>query len=102
MNSLLYYYPTIILGGGTGGNGGIDSATGANISKLIRDFIGPILLIVIGVVAITFLFKRQLTQFFQFMALAILVALLFYTPGVLPAIAGWVSRLFGVEPGTTT
>lgn len=100
MNSILYYYPTILAN--SPGGGGIDQATGQNIADLLRDFIGPILLIVIGIVAVTFLFKRQLTQFFQFMALAILVALLFYTPAVLPAIAGWISQLFGVQGGTDT
>jgi len=98
MNGILYHF-TDLIAVGPGGGSGIDSATGAGLANALRSFVGPILLIIIGIVAVTFLFKRQLTQFFQFMALAILVALLFYTPDVLPAIAGWISRLFGVEPG---
>ena len=101
MGTILMHFTDLVAAGGTGGSG-IDSTTGEGLASALRNFVGPILMIVIGIVAITFLFKRQLTQFFQFMALAILVALLFYTPGVLPAIAGWVSNLFGVEPGTTS
>lgn len=102
MNGFMYHMSdfigTIVMA--PKGGSGVNSETGSGIADALRAFVGPILLIVIGIVAVTFLFKRQLTQFFQFMALAILVALLFYTPNVLPAIANWIASLFTATPGT--
>lgn len=53
----------------------------------IRNFIGPILLLIISIVAITFLFKREMTQFVIFVVIAIVVALLFYAPTVVKNLA---------------
>lgn len=72
-------------------------------SKLVdavRLFIGPLLLFGIGVVAIKFLVQRQMTQFFQFMAIAVLILLLFYTPGVLTAIVEAIAGIFS-DSGAT-
>lgn len=46
---------------------------GGDIADTLRELIEPIVLLVMGVVAVTFLFKRQLTQFFQFAFLGVLV-----------------------------
>lgn len=59
-----------------------------------KAFIGPIFMLVVGVVALSFLFKRQLTQFFQFFALVILIGILFYVPGIIESFATWASGLF--------
>jgi hypothetical protein len=64
----------------------------------IRTFVGPIFIGIIGFLALNFLFRRQLSQFFQFFALAVLVGVLFYTPltgGVVKIFADWMGSLFG-------
>ncbi len=65
------------------------SAAAENITGFLKAFIGPLLLIAIGIIAIKFLMQRQMTQFFQFLAVAILVAVLFYTPGLIQTIGTW-------------
>lgn len=71
----------------------VDENTGNAIYTDITKFLGPILLLIIAAISLTYLFKRQLTQFFQFAALAVLVGILFYTPGVIEAIARWLSSV---------
>lgn len=59
------------------------AASGDSLATGIRNFIGPILMLVIGIVAITFLFRREMTQFMIFIVIAIVVAILFYAPDVI-------------------
>lgn len=73
----------------------IAAVSAADIVTKIQAFVGPLLLLAIGVIAIKHLMTRQMTQFFQFMALAILVLLLFYTPGVLVGIVNVIGGFFG-------
>lgn len=67
------------------------SASGMNASEKIagavQAYVGPILLLIIGIVAITFLFRRQITQFVIFLVIAIMVAIFFYAPGFIVSIA---------------
>lgn len=74
----------------------IVGATGNSLADGIRNFIGPILLLVMGIVAITFLFRREMTQFLIFLVISIVVAIIFYAPDVIKNIAR------GVEKGTGT
>lgn len=59
------------------------AATGDSLATGIRNFVGPILMLVIGIVAITFLFRREMTQFMIFIVIAVVVAILFYAPDVI-------------------
>lgn len=59
-----------------------------------RDFIAPIFMLVVGVVALSFLMRRQITAFLQFFALVVLIAVVFYFPGVFENFAQWVAGLF--------
>lgn len=61
----------------------------------IRNFVGPIVLLIISLVAITFLFRREMTQFFIFIVIAIAVALLFYAPGIIRNLAQGVGNQGG-------
>lgn len=61
----------------------------------IRDFITPIFLLIVGVVAMTFLFKRQTTQLIQFMLIATLVGVLLFSPEIIATFSGWVSNVLG-------
>lgn len=72
------------------------AASGNSLATGIRNFIGPILMLVMGIVAITFLFRREMTQFIIFLVIAIVVAIIFYAPDVIKSIAQ------GVEKGTGT
>jgi len=73
-----------------------DASSVANsITGFLTNFIGPILVLAIGIIAIKFLVQRQMTQFFQFAAVAVLVAVLFFTPGLVQNIGIWFGNLFG-------
>ena len=62
----------------------------------LRGLFGPLFLVIVGIVAIFFLFTREITRFVQFIALALLIALIFYYPGILPAIAKAAAQALGV------
>lgn len=60
----------------------------------IRNFIGPIFLLGIGIAAMSFLFQRQMMQFLQFMVLAVGIAVLLYFPEVIKNAASLFSGIF--------
>lgn len=57
------------------------------LASAIRNFVGPILLVVIGIIAIPFLVRREMTQFIMFVVIAVAVFLLFYAPGIIESLA---------------
>lgn len=61
----------------------------------IRSFITPIFLLVVGIVSITFLFRRQTTQLIQFILIATLVGMLLFSPEIIATFSGWVANVFG-------
>jgi sugar phosphate permease len=65
-----------------------------NITDNIRDFISPIYLLVVSVVAIIFLLRRQTSALIQFMVIAIIVGVLLFTPDVITTVANLISQLF--------
>lgn len=73
----------------------IVGATANSLADGIRNFIGPILLLVMGIVSITFLFRREMTQFLIFLVIAIVVAIVFYAPDVIKNIAKGVEKSTG-------
>lgn len=77
--------PDLVIAAGTGSQGLVNA---------IRNFLGPIFLLAIGIAAMSFLFQRQVTQFLQFMALAVGIAVLFYTPGVIQKVAEFFASAF--------
>ena len=60
---------------------------GDKLASTIRDFIAPLFLLGIGLVALTFLVQRQVTQFLQFFAIAVGVGVFFYFPGFIEGLA---------------
>jgi EamA domain-containing membrane protein RarD len=54
----------------------------------IKLYIGPFLLLVIGVMAFKFISNNQITAFITFIVCAVIVAVLFYYPGIIESIAG--------------
>jgi hypothetical protein len=63
----------------------------------LRGMIAPLLLGGIGIGAIFFLFQREITRFAQFLILAVAVAGIFYTPGIIPWVARGITNSLGVH-----
>jgi type IV secretory pathway VirB2 component (pilin) len=70
-----------------------------DIVKTVQAYVGPILLLIIGIVALTFLFKREMMQFVIFIVIAILVSIFFYAPGVIKSIAQSFTGETGIDAG---
>lgn len=51
-----------------------------NMVKIIRNFIGPIALLIVSLLALTFLFRREMTQFIIFIIIGVVVLAIFYVP----------------------
>ena len=58
---------------------------------------GPLFLGIIGIVALFFLFTREITKFVQFLVLAIAIGVVFYTPGIVKALATGIASALGVH-----
>lgn len=71
------------------------TVTGQSIATQIRAFVGPLVMLAVGLAALVFLFKREMTKFFQFAALAVGVAVFFFTPNFLESFGTWVGSIFG-------
>lgn len=71
------------------------AAGSESLADGIRNFIGPLLMLTMGIVAMTFLFKRQMTEFFIFLIVAISVCVIFYGPGLITSLAKDVSQSSG-------
>ena len=63
----------------------------------LQGLFGPLFLGVVGIVAIFFLFTREITRFVQFVVLAIAIAVIFYTPGIIRALAQGITSALGVH-----
>ena len=62
---------------------------------------GHLFLGIVGIVALFFLFTREITRFVQFIALAVLLAVLiaivFYTPSIVQALATGITNALGIH-----
>lgn len=68
----------------------------AELARWLRDIFGPLFLAMVSVVAIFFLFTREITRFAQFIILAIVIAVIFYVPNVIETTARAIARALGV------
>tara|TARA_B100001146_G_C16105460_1_gene401261 strand:- start:719 stop:997 length:279 start_codon:yes stop_codon:yes gene_type:complete len=60
------------------------SATfGSNLQSLIQSIVGPIFLVVVAIIAFTFLVQRQIMQFVIFLIIAIVIAAILYVPSMI-------------------
>lgn len=75
------------------------AAGSEDLANAIRSFVGPILLVVIGIIAIPFLVRREMTQFIMFVVIAIAVFLLFYAPDIIQNLAQGVNDSAGGAKG---
>jgi hypothetical protein len=65
--------------------------------KYLQGLFGPLFLGIVGIVALFFLFTREITRFMQFIVLAVLIAVVFYTPGIVQALATGIAHALGVH-----
>jgi hypothetical protein len=68
-----------------------------NLVSYLQGLFGPLFLGIVGIVAIFFLFTREIIRFVQFMVLAVAIAVVFYTPGIVQTIASGIANALGVH-----
>jgi hypothetical protein len=63
----------------------------------LQSLFGPLFLGIVGIIAIFFLFSREIIRFLQFVLLAIGIAVIFYTPDIVQTIATGLANALGVH-----
>jgi hypothetical protein len=63
----------------------------------LQSLFGPLFLGLVGIVALFFLFTREITRFVQFIVLAILIAVVFYQPNIVELLAKGIANALGVH-----
>ena len=74
-----------------------DDPTTQQLAEWLRNIFGPLFLVIVGIVALFFLFTREITRFVQFIVLSIVIAIVFYYPGIITMIAAGIVRALGVQ-----
>lgn len=70
------------------------------LAKWLRGIFGPLFLVIVSIVAIFFLFTREITRFVQFILLAIGIGIVFYVPNIIETIAKAAAKALGVDVGS--
>jgi type IV secretory pathway VirB2 component (pilin) len=68
-----------------------------NLVHYLQGLFGPLFLGIVGIVAIFFLFTREITRFVQFIVLAVAIAVVFYTPDIVQVLASGIANALGVH-----
>jgi hypothetical protein len=63
----------------------------------LQGLFGPLFLGIVGIVAIFFLFTREIIRFVQFLVLAVAIGVIFYTPSIVQALATGIANALGVH-----
>jgi hypothetical protein len=63
----------------------------------LQGLFGPLFLGIVGIVALFFLFTREITRFVQFIVLAVAIAVVFYTPSIVEELAKGITNALGVH-----
>jgi hypothetical protein len=69
----------------------------ANLVTYLQSLFGPLFLGIVGIVAIFFLFTREIIRFVQFIVLAVAIAVVFYTPSIVQTLADGIAGALGVH-----
>ena len=69
----------------------------SGLVSYLQGLFGPLFLGIVGIVAIFFLFTREILRFVQFLVLAIAIAVVFYTPSIVQTIATGIANALGVH-----
>jgi hypothetical protein len=75
---------------------GADGLNTDDLAKWLRQIFGPLFLVIVSIVAIFFLFTREITRFVQFIILAIGIGVIFYVPNVIETTAKAIAKALGV------
>jgi hypothetical protein len=67
------------------------------LADWLRGIFGPLFLVIVSIVAIFFLFTREITRFVQFVLLAIGIGVIFYVPNVIEITAKAIAKALGVD-----
>jgi hypothetical protein len=76
------------------------ASTGVNTTGLVQylqGLFGPLFLGIVGIVALFFLFTREITRFVQFLVLAVVIGVVFYTPDIVQVLAKGIANALGVH-----
>ena len=68
-----------------------------NLVTYLQGLFGPLFLGIVGIVAIFFLFTREITRFVQFIVLAVAIAVVFYTLSIVQTLATGIANALGVH-----
>jgi hypothetical protein len=68
-----------------------------NLVNYLQGLFGPLFLGIVGIVAVFFLFTREITRFVQFIVLAVGIAVVFYTPAIVSTLAKGIANALGVH-----
>lgn len=63
----------------------------------LQGLFGPLFLGIVGIVALFFLFTREIIRFVQFVVLAVAIAVIFYTPSIVQTLAQGIANALGVH-----
>jgi hypothetical protein len=63
----------------------------------LQGLFGPLFLGIVGIVALFFLFTREIIRFVQFIVLAVAIAVVFYTPSIVQTLAQGIAKALGVH-----
>ncbi|WP_030165210.1 hypothetical protein [Spirillospora albida] len=66
------------------------------LADWLRGIFGPLFLVIVSIVAIFFLFTREITRFVQFIVLAIGIGVVFYVPNIIETTAKAIAKALGV------
>ncbi|GAA2171501.1 hypothetical protein GCM10009727_96790 [Actinomadura napierensis] len=67
------------------------------LADWLRNIFGPLFLVIVSIVAIFFLFTREITRFVQFIVLAIGIGVVFYVPNIIETTAKAIAKALGVD-----
>lgn len=67
------------------------------LADWLRQIFGPLFLVIVSIVAIFFLFTREITRFVQFIVLAIGIGVVFYVPNIIETTAKAIATALGVD-----
>jgi hypothetical protein len=69
----------------------------SGLVSYLQGLFGPLFLGIVGIVALFFLFTREIIRFVQFVVLAVAIAVIFYTPSIVQMLAQGIAKALGVH-----
>ncbi len=73
------------------------SLSTSGLVSYLQGLFGPLFLGIVGIVALFFLFTREIIRFVQFLVLAVAIAVIFYTPSIVEELAKGITSALGVH-----